>query len=62
MKKFLACMFAGMLFVPTFSGCGESTEATIPEDTGTQISDGGEMSEESYEDAVKKSMEEQSPE
>ncbi len=61
MKKFLVCMFAGMLFVPTLSGCGESTEATINEDTGTAVSD-GDMTEESYEDAIKKSMEEQTPE
>jgi hypothetical protein len=62
MKKFLVCMFAGMLFVPTLSGCGESTEATINEDTGTAVSDGGEMTEESYEDAMKKGMEEEAPE
>lgn len=53
MKKFLLCMFAGMLFVPTLAGCGQSPEATIPEDTGTQeISDAEDMSEQAYEDAI----------
>lgn len=36
MKKFLACLFAGLLFVPTFAGCaGGSDEMTISEDDGS---------------------------
>ncbi len=48
MKKFLTCMFAAMLFVPTFAGCGESNEAeTLPDDPNQ--SNTGDMSPEDYE-------------
>ncbi|MFK7817729.1 MAG: hypothetical protein AB8G99_03340 [Planctomycetaceae bacterium] len=31
MKKILFCMLAAMMIVPTFVGCGQSTEATTNE-------------------------------
>lgn len=52
MKKFLFCMFAVALIVPTFSGCGGSNEAEIPPDTGESgLGDG--MTDDEYEKRMK---------
>ena len=47
MKKFLSCLFAAMLFVPTFSGCGQSTEGEVLEDTGESTT--GDKTDDEYE-------------
>lgn len=47
MKKAMTWLFAGLLFVPTFAGCGESSEAVTNEDDGTSAL--GDQSDEDYE-------------
>lgn len=57
MKKFLFCLLAAMMVVPTFVGCGESTEATInPEDKTDDPLNG--QSDEDYMNSVNEGMEE----
>lgn len=57
MKKFLTLMFAGMLFVPTFAGCGAGNEAVQNEDDGTNPL--GDQSDDEYGGKMDKMQSEQ---
>lgn len=58
MKKFLTCLFAGLLFVPTFAGCaGGSDDMTIGENDGSTALPEG-QTDESYQEMMEKGEEE----